>query len=124
MARTNRELAYLTTRAKFFAFGENTFVVVDVILPAMLGPARVVQRSRLCLYLRGLWTYWFMFGKRASKPEGASEHRPRRSQGTWMLGGSMDAAVTYPLEKGSVVRLKEAIPGHCSGGNRTYLSRT
>ena len=56
----------LAAGSKVFAFSQNAFVVVDIILPAMLCPAILISDYR---FQKVQSPYWFWLGKRASKPE-------------------------------------------------------
>lgn len=58
---------YLLAGAEVFTLGLDTLVVVDIVLPAVLGPGSADVRGCARDILDGV-AYWFCWGKRASKP--------------------------------------------------------
>lgn len=57
---------YLAAWAEVLALGIDTLVVVDVVLPAVLGPTKLTMSDLGLRHQVGRVTYWFCWGKRAS----------------------------------------------------------
>jgi hypothetical protein len=56
---------YLAAGAEIVAFGDDALMVINVVLPAVLGPLGRHQQQRQNK-MGNIYTYWFWCGKRAS----------------------------------------------------------